>query len=118
MCCFFFVRTLLENAFCLLQRIALCKAEVETSCREVRLRKASFAVIISLDQQIELLTAHTGLGLGALHPALAKPNARALICDFPCHGAKLFGCFSAKCLQPKPALLMVFGLFWPTLDSS
>ena len=52
------------------------------------------------------------LGLGALHPALAEPNARALICALPCHGATLFGCFSAKCLQPKLALLMVFGLLW------
>ena len=52
------------------------------------------------------------LGLGALHPALAESNARALICALPCHGATLFGCFSAKCLQPKPALLMVFGLLW------
>ena len=52
------------------------------------------------------------LGLGALHPALAEPNARALICALPGHGATLFGCFSAKCLQPKLALLMVFGLLW------
>ena len=50
MCCFFFVHTALENAYCLQQRIAPCKAGVETSCGEVRLRKASFAVILSLGQ--------------------------------------------------------------------
>ena len=63
MCCFSFVRTVLENAYCLQQRTAPCKAGVETSCREVRLRKTSFAVILSLgDQQLELLTARTGGG--------------------------------------------------------
>ena len=41
MCCFFFVHTVLENAYCLQQRIAPCKVGVETSCGEVRLRKAS-----------------------------------------------------------------------------
>ena len=37
---------------------------------------------------------------------------RALSCAFSCHGATLFGCFSAKCLQRKLTLLMVFGLLW------
>ena len=36
--------------------------------------------------------------LGALHPALAEPIARALSCALPCHGATLFGRFSAKML--------------------
>ena len=62
MFCFFFVCTLLESAYCLQQRMAPCKAGVETSCREVRLRKASFAVILGTDQQFELLTARTGGG--------------------------------------------------------
>ena len=47
MCCLFFACTLLEGADCLQGRIAPCRAVAETSCREVRCRKASFAVILS-----------------------------------------------------------------------
>ena len=48
MFCFFFVCILLEIACYLQKRMAPCKAGVEASCREVHLRKASYAVILSL----------------------------------------------------------------------
>ena len=48
MFCFFFVCMLLESAGYLQKRMAPCKAGVETSCREVHLGKASYAVILSL----------------------------------------------------------------------
>ena len=64
MFCFFFVCILLELACYLQKRIAPCKAGVETSCREVHLRKASYAVILSLGRinSLQLLAARTGGG--------------------------------------------------------
>ena len=51
MFCFFFVCILLESAYCLQQRMAPCKAGVETSCREVHLRKASCSMILKLRER-------------------------------------------------------------------
>ena len=64
MFCFFFVCILLEIARYLQKRIAPCKAGVETPCREVHLRKASYAVILSLGRinSLQLLAARTGGG--------------------------------------------------------
>ena len=47
-----------------------------------------------------------------VHPALAQPIARALSCALPCHGATLFGCFSAEMLATEATLLVEFGLLW------
>ena len=64
MFCFVFVCISLEIAYYLQKRMAPCKAGVETSCREVHLRKASYAVILSLGRikLFELLAARTGGG--------------------------------------------------------
>ena len=48
MFCFLFVLILLEGAYYLQKRMVPCKAGVETSCGEVHLRKASYAMILSL----------------------------------------------------------------------
>ena len=63
MCCFFFVHTVLENAYCLQQRKAPCKAGVETSC-EGALKEGFFCrdPQFGTGQQLELLTARTGGG--------------------------------------------------------
>ena len=50
MFCFVFVCISLEIAYYLQKRMAPCKAGVQTSCREVHLRKASYAVILSLER--------------------------------------------------------------------
>ena len=71
-------------------------------------------------RQCPLSSSPASIGLGALHPALAEPIARALSCALPCHGATLFGCFSAKMLATEAN--STHGIwpagFWPTLDSS
>ena len=54
------------------------------------------------------------IGLGALHPALAEPIARALSCALPCPGAALFGCFSAEMLATEANSAR--GI-WPTVAS-
>ena len=143
MFCFFFVCILLEIACHLQKRMAPCKAGVETSCREVHLRKASYAVILSMGRINSLscwrlaqavkpvLLKSVGkasatmpasrkqspasIGLGALHPALAEPIAGALSCALPCHGATLFGCFSAKMLATEANSAR--GI-WPIVASS
>ena len=48
MFCFFFVCILLEIVRYLQKRMAPCKAGMEASCREAHLRKASYALILSL----------------------------------------------------------------------
>ena len=63
---FFFVCMLLEIACNLQRRIAPCSRDggVETSCREVHLRKTSYSVILSLERikSLQLLPARTGGG--------------------------------------------------------
>ena len=101
--------------------MAPCEAGVEASCREVHLRKASYAVILSLGRinslscwRLAQAVSPASIGLGALHPALAEPIARASSCALPCHGATLFGCFSAEMLATEASSTR--GI-WPTVAS-
>ena len=104
MFCFFFVCILLKIACYLQKRMAPCKAGVEASCREVHLRKASYAVILSLERinSLQLLAARTGGGAhpvevcrqaSATMPASRKQQSRKhwFVCCIPLWPSRLLG---------------------------
>ena len=111
--------------------MAPCKAGVEASCSEVHLRKASYAVILSLGrinslscwrlaQAVEPILLKSVGKASVTMPASRKQQSGkhrfgwASSCALPCHGATLFGGFSAEMLATEASSTR--GI-WPTVAS-